>query len=296
VEGIENLPEEPVIFAMNHTDRFNYFPFQLVLFRRHDRFTATWVKGKYFEGRAVGLFMEKTNNLPAVSRGYIITRDLVGVLGRRPEDAEYAALRRAVDTVAAGRADAKAVDAELRGTVAASLLTVPRRILGRPFDPLHETYAEAVNGTFSRMMRRFVELHEEAFRLGLDVIIFPEGTRSRRLSRGRIGISQVALRYHKTVVPVGGNGSDRLYPGSNPFAKGGRVVYRIGEPLRYEDASAFHVPEPFVPFDARDEAKHRERFQGYVDELMHRIDGLLDPEYRFQDGESGGVRGSHRFV
>ena len=296
IEGRENLPEEPVIYAMNHTDRYNYFPFQLSLYTRMHRFTATWVKGKYFENPGVATFMEKTNNLPAVSRGYIITRDLLAVLGRRPEDAEYAALRKAVDAVAAGQGDAAAVDAELRTQVPPALLTVPRDMLGRPFDPLAETYAEAVNGPFGRMMRRFVELHAEAFRVGLDVSIFPEGTRSKRRSRGRSGLAQVALRYRKTVVPVGCNGSDRIYPGSNPFAKRGEVTYRIGAPMRYEDMAEFHVPEPFVPFDARDEAKHRARFQGYVDRVMERIDPLLDPEYRMRGGTSGGVRGSHRFL
>jgi len=28
LEGSERLPDPPVIFAMNHTDRYNYFPFQ----------------------------------------------------------------------------------------------------------------------------------------------------------------------------------------------------------------------------------------------------------------------------
>src|SRR5690606_29201 len=44
-EGQEKVPNEPVIFAMNHTDRYNYWPFQYSLWRRTGRFTATWVKG-----------------------------------------------------------------------------------------------------------------------------------------------------------------------------------------------------------------------------------------------------------
>ena len=49
LENIERIPQCPVLFAMNHTDRYNYFPFQFKLWRRFDRFTATWVKGKYYE-------------------------------------------------------------------------------------------------------------------------------------------------------------------------------------------------------------------------------------------------------
>ena len=72
-EDFEEVPPEPVIFAMNHTDRYNYFPFQYTLWRIANRFTATWVKGKYYESRFVGGFMESMNQLPTVSRGYIIT-------------------------------------------------------------------------------------------------------------------------------------------------------------------------------------------------------------------------------
>ncbi|MEZ4253024.1 MAG: hypothetical protein R3B99_32855 [Polyangiales bacterium] len=68
-EGYEKVPKESVVFAMNHTDRFNYWPFQYQLWRDHRRFTATWVKGKYYENPIVGKFMEMTNNLPTVSRG-----------------------------------------------------------------------------------------------------------------------------------------------------------------------------------------------------------------------------------
>ena len=31
VEGWENIPDEPCFLAMNHTDRFNYWPFQYML-------------------------------------------------------------------------------------------------------------------------------------------------------------------------------------------------------------------------------------------------------------------------
>src|SRR5262245_38265208 len=73
-ENIERVPDEPVVFAMNHTDRFNYWPFQYAWWRRRGRYTATWVKGKYYETALVGAFMEMTNNIPTVSRGYLITK------------------------------------------------------------------------------------------------------------------------------------------------------------------------------------------------------------------------------
>ena len=50
VEGLEHVPTDGgAILAMNHTDRFNYWPFQYRMYRDGLPFTATWVKGKYYE-------------------------------------------------------------------------------------------------------------------------------------------------------------------------------------------------------------------------------------------------------
>ncbi len=289
-EGASRLGSEPVIFAMNHTDRYNYWPFQYQLWRDFDRYTATWVKGKYYEQPLVAWFMEHANNLPTVSRGYLITKDFVATVGRKPGDAEYAALRGLVNAAAKGEPTAASPD------IPPEVLERPREILGRRFEPSVESYGECMEQLYRAMMGRFVELHREAFDKRLDLLVFPQGTRSIQLSRGHIGLAQIALRFRKTVVPVGCNGSDQLYPGGAPIARGGEVVYRFGEPLRYEDAADFHVPA-FEPFTAEAEQLHRERFQGYVDEIMRRIDGLLDARYRFADGEaSDGVAGSDRFV
>ena len=89
IEGIKKIPNEPVIYAMNHTDRFNYFPFMYKLWKLKERYITVWVKGKYYENPIVGTFMELTSNLPTVSRGYIITKDFTQTMGRRPTEAEY---------------------------------------------------------------------------------------------------------------------------------------------------------------------------------------------------------------
>jgi 1-acyl-sn-glycerol-3-phosphate acyltransferase len=290
-EGLERLPPEPVIFAMNHTDRYNYWPFQFTLWKLAGRFTATWVKGKYYENPVVGRFMEMTNNIPTVSRGYLIARDFLGVEGRAPKGAHYAALRAMVDAQAQGQ-PLPALDPSLPK----ALFTRRRDMLGRLFDPAGETYPEAVNGLFRAMMAQFMVLNREAFALGLDLIIFPQGTRSVRLSRGHVGLAQVALSAKRTVVPVGCSGCDRVYPDSVPIARRGEVVYRFGEPIRYEDAAAFHVP-PFEPFSAEAERAHQGAFQGYVDAVMEQLNGLVDPPYQFnEDRISDGVQGAERFI
>ena len=83
---------------------------------------------------------------------------------------------------------------------------------------------------------------------------------------------------------------------ASPFGKGGHIVYRVGEPISYKEMERFHVPDDFVPFDARYEATHRAKLQGYVDVVMDRINELVDPQYQFGDGGGPVETGSKRFV
>ncbi len=288
VEGADRLPPHPVVIAMNHTDRYNYWPFQYWLYRNVRRYTATWVKAKYFEGAAVGAFMEHTNNIPAVSRGYLITKDFIRTTRRRPSEREYDALRALVD----GREEG----IEARRLAPRDLFEQPRDMLGRYFAPDRESYEEAMRKLFGRMMKRFVELHVEAFEKNLDLLVFPQGTRSIRLSAGHGGISQIALRFQKTIVPVGCNGSDLVYPGGSPIPKRGAIVYRVGEPISYDEMAPFHVKESFEPFSIDAETKHHAKFAGLAKLVMDRIEPLLDERYRYGDGKSDGVSGSKRFV
>ena len=289
-EGSDKLPNEPVIFAMNHTDRFNYWPFQYWLWRNAGRYTATWVKGKYYENPSLGRFMELTNNIPTPSRGYVLTKDFAMTVGRPPSDSEYRALRE----LANGESGQTSADtSELPGAI----LSTPRNILGRDYDPRVESYGACIDALMDAMKARFVELNAECFEKQLDLLVFPEGTRSRRLSRGHIGVAQAALRFRKTIVPVGCSGSDRVYPGWSPLAKGGTITYRIGEPITYSDMVDSHLPEGVDPFEAGSEPEHRAKLQAVVDRVMARINELVDPEYRFADDlGSDGVTGAHRFV
>ena len=294
LEGIENIPDEPVIYAMNHTDRFNYFPFMYKMWKLEERYITVWVKGKYYENPLVGTFMELTSNLPTVSRGYIITKDFALTLGRRPAEAEYDTLRTLVNKDAAPDEDPNTVDTS---GLPRELFEKKRNILGIDFDPAESSYAAGINQVFDAMMRQFVRLNERSFELGLDLLVFPQGTRSIRLPKGRIGMMEVAMRYKKTIVPIGCNGCDLVYTGSLPIGKKGTIVYRIGDPITYDDLSEFHIDDPYEPFTAKAEHAHRDKFQGAVDVVMDRINDLLDPEYQFSDDlKSTGVRGTARFM
>jgi 1-acyl-sn-glycerol-3-phosphate acyltransferase len=294
VEGMEKIPSEPVIYAMNHTDRFNYFPFMYKMWKLKQRYITVWVKGKYYESPLVGNFMELTSNLPTVSRGYIITKDFTLTMGRRPKQAEYDILRGLVNAEAAPDGDPSTIDVS---AIPTRLFDTRRDILGLDFDPSEASYAVGINRVFTAMMAEFVRLNERSFELGLDLLVFPQGTRSIRLPRGRTGMMEVALRYRKTIVPIGCNGCDLVYTGSLPIGKSGTIVYRIGEPIPYEELSEFHIHEDYEPFSAEAEHRHHDKFQGAVDLVMDRINDLLEPEYQFSDDlESTGVRGVSRFV
>ena len=294
VENPDRIPKEPVIFAMNHTDRYNYFPFQLWLWRELDRFTAVWVKGKYYENAFVGSFMEKTNQLPTISRGYIITKDFVTAVKRTPTSEEYEVMRAWVDSVSLETGDAAkpAPDA-----LPEALTSEPRNVLGHPFDPNKEDWARYVDSTFRIMMQRFVSLNEQAARVGLDILIFPQGTRSKRLLPSHIGISQIALHLKLPIVPVGCNGSDGLYPGGSPWARKGRALYRFGEPIEYDEIRDLHINEHYEPFTPDAEKKYQDKFQALADIVTDRIDPLLDEPYkRAPDAGEQVTRGSDRFV
>lgn len=294
IEGFENVPtDEPVYLAMNHTDRYNYFPFLYEMWLSHSEHAAVWVKGKYYENYFVGKFMEWSNLIPTPSKGYIITSDFHHTLGRAPTDAEYKAIRTRLDTY---REDGDILPLT-SDEVPETILATPRNVLGGDFDPSQKHYAEFLRDLFRRMMIQFVDLNRRAFETGINVLVFPQGTRSVRLSKGHIGLAQMALHLQRTVVPIGCNGSDRVHPGDSPFIRKGEIVYRVGQPIRPEDMQRFMPDEPFVPFTTHADTRYREQFEGYIDVVMRAINELVDPEYQFAENlESDGVQGMRRFV
>ncbi len=294
LEGADRLPDEPVYLAMNHTDRYNYFPFQYRLFRDHGRYTATWVKGKYYNSAFVGGVMELANQLPVPSRGYVVSQDFVNCLGRKPTSDEYNELRRIVECVAVGE-DVKEED--LRVPLPRELFFRRRNILGWDYDPHHHRYLTFVNRLFAAMMDRFVSLNQQAFSKRLHVLVFPQGTRSVRLSRGHIGLAQMALHLKKPIVPIGCSGSDLVHPADPPLCRPGTIVYRIGEAIPYEDMQDWHVGSDYRPFRLSDERREQGRLQGLTDYVMDRINDLVDEPYKYSETrESDGVQGTGRFV
>ena len=280
LEGLEHLPDTPVIFAMNHTDRYNYWPFQYATYRKGLPMTCTWVKGKYYENPAMGWFMDHCNNIPVPSKGYLITVQMRQATGKVPEGKSHRALRTLLDTGALPDDAAPDVHAFLTSQGGA------------------EAWRATLERLYEDMMAAVVDLNRQALDVGCNIIIFPQGTRSIRLSKGRVGLAQLSQHLGATIVPVGCNGSDAVYPGSSPFAKGGRIVYRIGAPLPVDhpDLAPHRVTADFQPFTTSADP-HRPAFEAITAVVMDRINDLLDPQYQFgADDASDGVKGAKRFL
>jgi cytidylate kinase len=119
----------------------------------------------------------------------------------------------------------------------------------------------------------------EAYRLatrilekGYVLLIFPEGTRSPTgaLQEAKDGMAQLALRTGALILPIGVNGSDRLWPKGQRFPRPfprRRVRVRIGEPFRAADV----IP----PAAGRRAAK-----TAATTAIMGRIAELLEPRQR----------------
>jgi 1-acyl-sn-glycerol-3-phosphate acyltransferase len=140
-----------------------------------------------------------------------------------------------------------------------------------------------IENNYYAMMERVAQISLGAlFEKKLSIIIFPEGTRSVKLAEGRSGIAQLALHSEKAVIPVGCNGSERVYPGSSPIAKSGTITYRIGKPMTVaDDFKAFRIKEKFNLFSKESQQKYKQAFDAVTQAIMKNIDLLLDDRYRF---------------
>lgn len=261
-DGVSNIPKnENVIFAMNHTDRFNYWPFQYKMWKlREYPFTTVWVKGKYYKNAVLGKLLDWCNLIPVPSMKYLIEEMYAGKMGRRLKEDEYRAIKDAIE----------GVDSQKGRELAAQI---------------DETFLEFIVPYYETIMERVAELSRIAIReKKQNIIIFPEGTRSTTLGEGKTGLAQFAVNTRTTIVPVGCNNSHRIYPGSSPFAKSGEVIYRIGEPLSFDGAlKKYRIDEDFKFFSAESRTKYKEVFEEVTNIVMAHINDLVDEHHRVSE-------------
>lgn len=265
IENAERIPRgENVIFAMNHTDRFNYWPFQYKMWRMKDLpFTTVWVKGKYYRNRLLAKGLDWCNLIPVPSMGYLIEEFFQKKARRRIAKDEYRAVRDVVD-----------------GKIyAGSSLPEPA---SDALQLLGENFVEHLRDYYETVMHHVAALSRYALlEKKLNLIIFPEGTRSTQLGEGRTGTAQLALNTGVKVVPVGCNNSEQIYPGSSPVAKSGRITYRVGEPLCLDNQlKEFRIPEGFKLLSRESQRRYKDQFEGATRVIMLSIRSLLDEKYR----------------
>ena len=265
IENIDRIPRnENVIFAMNHTDRFNYWPFQYKLWSMNCfSYTTVWVKGKYYRNALLAKGLDLCNLIPVPSMGYLIEEFYRKKFKQRIDKNIYRAVKDVID----GKYE--------------SIESYPKMAV-EAINSLGEQFVEFVRGYYDLIMDRVAELSRVAlFEKGLNLIIFPEGTRGTQLGEGKTGIAQLALYTGKKVVPVGCNNSDQLYTGSLPFAKSGQIIYRVREPLSLDDQlKEFRIEEPYKLFSKESQQKYRMQFEQVTRIVMERINQLLDDKYR----------------
>ncbi len=265
IENAERIPRgENVIFAMNHTDRFNYWPFQYKMWRMKDLpWTTVWVKGKYYRNRLLAKGLDWCNLIPVPSMGYLIEEFFMKKARRRIATDEYRVIRDVLDGKYAANEPVPESAVETM------------RLLG-------ENFVEYIRDYYEAVMERVAALSRYALlEKNLNIIIFPEGTRSTQLGEGRTGTAQLALHTRVKVVPVGCNNSDQLYPGSSPVAKSGQIIYRIGEPLCIDNQfKEFRIPEKFKLLSKESQLQYKDQFEGATRLIMLSIGALLDEKYR----------------
>jgi len=265
IENAERIPRgESVIFAMNHTDRFNYWPFQYKLLKmREFPFTTVWVKAKYYKNAFLAKGLDLCNLIPVPSMGYLIEEYYRKTFNRKMDKGLY----RAVKDMIEGRL------AEAGPQERAAIETL---------QAMGEHFSDFIRSQYDGVMERVAELSRAALcEQKLNLIIFPEGTRSVKLAEGRTGLAQLALHTEKRIVPVACNNSEQVYRGSLPFARSGRITYRIGEPLSVNDRlKEFRIREPYRLLSRESQQRYKKQFEGATEVVMESIERMLDEKYR----------------
>jgi len=264
VENIERIPRnENVIFAMNHTDRFNYWPFQYKLWSMKFPYTTAWVKGNYYRNAFLAKGLDLCNMIPVPSMKYLIEEFYKKKFKTRPDSNLYRAIKDVID----GRYE----KIEQYPKAAAEAMSA-----------MGEQFVEFISVYYDLIMESVAALSWKALcEKGLNLIIFPEGTRGTTLGEGRTGLAQVALATEKKIIPVGCNNSDALYIGSLPFAKSGIITYRVGEPLTLDNQlKEFRIEEKFKLLSKESQLKYKKRFEQVTAIVMESINQLLDEKYR----------------
>ncbi len=279
IDGLEKFdPRQPFVVAMNHTDRFNYAPFMRHLDQVGLPPLAPWVKGKYFRHKWLGKLLTWCACTPVPSRGFLLTLDWLARMDRSPSNEEYRQLRKIGDGEELDEALLPEVEAYLRQAPGGS---------NEGYFPLFQEHFESLSAAL-------VRINVEALELGYRPLIFPQGTRSKRLTPGFSGITQMALHLKVPILPVAVSGSDLIYPGNSSRSVGGHVHYTIGD--LYDPSKEPGAPTDFMPLTIAASRDHGPAFADITTKLMDRLNDLLPEEYQYDPAGTAESAGADRFL
>ena len=284
VEGMENIPtDRPVCFAMNHTDRYNCWPFQRYFLQNRNEFAVSWVKAKYYQNVLVRNFLTATSNIPLASRGYVIANQFKQSVGRPPSKDEYRFIRDLLDQKQEVNQD--------------SLLSTSSEC--RQFlSPSPAKRLQDIEDYFGLLSKEVLALNRQALDLGHHILVFPQGTRSIRLLPGHTGIAQMTQALGVDIVPIGSMGSELCYPSSSPWAKSGTIRYQIGKVISLdgEKLGPYRCKNEFIPFSRSAQQEFGDNFRAITDIVMNEINDLLDEPYQFATDSSHSQTDIKRFL
>jgi hypothetical protein len=225
-------------------------------------FTTVWVKAKYYKNAFLAKGLDLCNLIPVPSMGYLIEEFYRKHFNRKMDRGLYRTVKDIID----GRI---------------GIAGPQERAATEALQAMGENFAEFIRGYYEAIMEKVAGLSKAALcEKNLNLIIFPEGTRSVKLAEGRTGLAQLALYTEKRIVPVACNNSEEVYRGSLPIARSGRITYRVGEPLSVHDRfKSYRITEPFPLFSRESQQRYREQFEEVTRIVMTSIEGMLDAKY-----------------
>lgn len=285
MEGIEKLPREPVVVAMNHTHMFDFLPLRApLLFKKHS--FVSWVKARSYKPWHLGEFLARTGNIPICSRGYILAADYHELFGEMMSEDEYATLR----AYLGGKLD------ELpAGERFDMLQNTKRHIVGKLYEPSRQTYRKASVSLYYELMHHALEMTRKGVDRGDHVHIYPQGTISSQLTPGHTGIIQAASALKLHVIPVGVSGTIEGFDGVTPKPKrsGGEIVVRFGDLIHIPSDV---LPKDYRPFHPEDEARYKPHMERHVHTIMEGLNHVCEPDYQWApDLKSDAKQGIDRF-
>ena len=283
-EGLEGLPDSPVIVATNHTQFYDFLPLRAPLLFRGYSFVS-WVKARAYRSMRTAKYLSKVGCVPICSRGYILAGDFFATLERRPTEEEYRRLRDHVDRGVALPKEEPYL----------TLQNKARPILGWAFDPAALSYAKAVRELFYQMMTLTIEKTQQGVDRGDHVHIYPQGSIAQRLIPGKTGVIEAALALNLPILAVGINGCRDSFWGKTPLiVPQKKTVVRFDHLLTHVDRGDF--PPDYRPFHPDDTDACRPTLQRYTDQVMERLNTLLDPDHQWaEDRQSDAKSGVARF-